>query len=471
MENSSYLREESLAKLMRKYSIPCVISLLVGALYNIVDQIFIANADYLGSYGNAANTAVFPLTVIALALAVMVGDGCCTFVSISMGKGETKKAGDAVGSSVIWSLFIGAALTVLYIVFQEPLLTLFGASVNENTFALAKEYFFWIASGMIFYVFGQAMNPIIRADGNPRFAMFATLTGAIANVILDPVMIYGFHWGMMGAAVATVIGQILTAILSIWYLAHAQLIQLHKDSFRFHVDTAKIYIPMGLTSFLSQFSLVIAMAAVNSMIEKYTMLDPIFSQPGYTQIPMAVIGIVMKFFQIVISIAVGMAAGCAPIAGYNIGAGERKRVKDLFILLLKTELIAGLIALFIVEVFPNALINLFGAANESQYYRSFAIRTFRIYLATMPLATVNKGTFIYLQALGKVKESTVLSMVREIIFGTALPIILPQFFGLEGICYSMPAADILTFIISVIVIINVFHQLSEPVNTNPVMQK
>ncbi len=460
MENTN-LKTEKLSTLMRKYSVPCVISLLVGALYNIVDQIFIANASYLGSYGNAANTTVFPLTTIALALAVMVGDGCCTFVSISMGRGDSRKAADAVGSAILWSLVIGAVLTVLYIVCSNPLLKLFGANVNAQTFAFAKEYFFWIATGMIFYVFGQAMNPIIRADGNPRFAMAATLAGAIANVILDPVMIYGFHWGMMGAAVATVIGQILTAVLSVWYLRHANMIHLQKESFQFHPETAKVYIPMGATSFLSQFSLVIAMAAVNSMIQKYTLLDPVFSQDGYTQIPMAVIGIVMKFFQIVISISVGMAAGCAPIAGYNMGAGENKRVKDLFILLLITELLAGIVALLIVEIFPNVLINLFGAANESEIYRTFAIHTFRIYLMTIPLAIVNKGTFIYLQALGKVKESTALSVIREVVFGTSLPVILPMFFGLDGICYSMPCADTLTFVISLIVINQIFHQLKE----------
>ena len=195
-----------------------------------------------------------------------------------MGRGDSRKAADAVGSAVLWSLVIGAVLTVLYIVCSNPLLKLFGANVNAQTFAFAKEYFFWITTGMIFYVFGQAMNPIIRADGNPRFAMAATLAGATANVILDPVMIYGFHWGMMGAAVATVIGQILTSVLSVWYLRHANMIHLQKESFQFHPETAKVYIPMGATSFLSQFSLVIAMAAVNSMIQKYTLLDPVFLQ-------------------------------------------------------------------------------------------------------------------------------------------------------------------------------------------------
>lgn len=296
--------------------------------------------------------------------------------------------------------------------------------------------------------------------------MTATVAGALTNVILDPIMIYGFHWGMAGAAIATVAGQILTAAVSVIYLMHTKMIHFKWKDTGFHFQTAGRYIPMGLTSFLSQISLVAAMAAVNNMVQKYSLLDPVFSQPGYTQIPMAVIGIVMKFFQIVISITVGMAAGCAPVAGYNVGAAKNDRVKKLFSMLLRNEFLVGLIALCIAEFLPNSLINLFGAANESSYYREFALKAFRIYLCMMPLATVNKGAFIYLQALGKVALSTMLSMVREIVFGIALPMILPRFFGLNGILYSMPCADVLTFCISIAVIHYIYKQLDTSMETS-----
>ena len=218
-ENSqAYLATEKIGVLMRKYSLPCIISLLVGALYNIVDQIFIANADYLGSYGNAANTVVFPLTVIALAIAVMIGDGCCAFVSLCLGKKEPQNAGRSVGNAIVLTLVASIVLTVIYLVFMDTIIAMFGGTVNDETFRYSKEYFFWITLGIPFYMFGQALNPVIRADGNPRFAMVSTLVGAILNVILDPIFIFIFKWGMMGAAVATVIGQIVTAILTILYL-------------------------------------------------------------------------------------------------------------------------------------------------------------------------------------------------------------------------------------------------------------
>lgn len=199
---------------MRKYAIPCIISLLVGALYNIVDQIFIANAAYLGSYGNAANTVVFPLTVVALAIAVMIGDGCCAFVSIQLGKGKSENARKSVGNSVVMVVAVGLLLTAVYFIFADAIIAMFGGTVNAETYQHSQEYFFYISLGIPFYMFGQAMNPIIRADGNPRFAMISTLAGAVVNIVLDPIFIFTFQWGMMGAAVATVIGQAVTAILS-----------------------------------------------------------------------------------------------------------------------------------------------------------------------------------------------------------------------------------------------------------------
>ena len=361
---NSFLGTERLGRLMAKYAVPCVISLLVAALYNIVDQIFIANADYLGSYGNAANTVVFPLTVVALSIAVMIGDGCCAFVSISLGAGDRDAAHKSIGSAVLLCVISGLALTALYLIFQEPILTLFGGRVNGETFHHAKEYFFWITLGVPFYMFGQALNPIIRSDGSPKFAMASTLAGALVNIILDP----------------------------------------------------------------------------------------IFGQAQYTQIPMAVLGIVMKFFQIVISISAGLAAGCIPVVGYNIGAGRNDRAKSLFTRLLAAEAIVGAAALLIVELFPHQLIGIFGAANESVYYTEYAVKCFRVYLCMMVLATVNKGTFIYLQSLGRAFASTAISMVREVLFGVGFALLLPLWFGLDGVLYSMPVSDLLTFVICVFVI-------------------
>ncbi len=458
---NQFLGTEGIGKLMGKYAVPCIISLLVGALYNIVDQIFIANASYLGSYGNAANTVVFPMTVVALGIAVFIGDGCCAFVSIALGKKAQSDANKTVGNAVVLCIVSSLLLMVVYLIFSDTILALFGGTVNDETYALSKEYFFYITLGIPFYMFGQAMNPVIRSDGSPKFAMIATVLGAVTNVILDPIFIFAFKWGMMGAAVATVIGQVLTAALSLWYLCHIKVIKLEKESF--HLDKKLIpkFLMLGLTSLLAQISLVVSMAAVQNMCMKYGAMDPIFGQTEYAQIPLAVLGIVMKFFQIAISVAIGMAAGCIPIAGYNIGANNKERVKELFSKLLLSEFIVGAAALVIVEVFPLQIAMLFGAANESAYYADFTVKCFRIYLCLMPLATLNKGTFIYLQALGKAFASTAVSMTREIIFGVSLPIILPIFFGLDGLLWSFPAADLLTFFIAAFFIRQTYKELSD----------
>ena len=386
MENKNvHLGEAPIGKLMKGYAIPCIISLLVGALYNIVDQIFIANASYLGSYGNAANTVVFPLTVVALAIAVMVGDGCCAFVSMALGQEEPGRAKRCVGNAVVLTVVASLVLTAVY---------------------LCK-------------------------------------------------------WGMMGAAVATVIGQVATAILALGYLLHMHIIKPRPRDYALNSGICGRMLSLGITSFLSQISLVAAMAAINNMLRKYGALDPIFGQTQYAQIPMAVVGIVMKFFQIVISIVVGMAAGCIPIVGFNMGAGKKQRVKALFTKLLTYEALVGFIALLLVELCPRQLIAIFGAANESSYYTAFAIKAFRIYLCMMVLACVNKACFIFLQALGKALASTMLSMFREVVFGVGFALTLPLAFGLDGVLYSMPVSDVLTLIISGVVIVKTYGELNE----------
>jgi putative MATE family efflux protein len=469
-KTSDSLTTERIGKLMRTYSIPCVLSLLVGALYNIVDQLFISNASYLGSYGNAANSVVFPLTVAALSVAVMIGDGSCAFVSIARGRRADSQAARSIGNAVSLTLLSSLVLTAACFLFMKPLLICFGASVSERTYALAQEYFTYIAMGFPFYMFGQAMNPIIRADGAPRFAMAANLSGDLLNVILDPIMIFPLHWGMMGAAVATVLGQILTAALSVWYLRRSRTV--HLDRSCFHVDWKldRQFLPLGMTSFLSQISVVASMAAVNTMVAQSSALDPVFSQPQYAQIPMAVLGIVMKFFQIVISVSVGLAAGCIPLVGYNTGAGRPDRVRSLFTTLLTAEGCTGLAGLILTEFFPQSIIGLFGASQESAYYTQFALRSFRLYLCMMIPACINKGSFIFLQALGRGRESTLLSLFREIVLGVGLTLVLGRLYGLNGVLYSMPASDLCAFAASVLVIRTTYRRLDSGIRSRTDLQ-
>ena len=461
MDTNVFLEREPVSKLMLRFAVPLIISLLVAALYNIVDQIFIANASYLGSNGNAANNIVFPMTVIALAFTLLIGDGVCAFVSMSLGARESRQAADSVGSAVILSSTVGIIIMVAYFIFREELLTFFGGRINDETFNFALEYFTFIIPGIPFYVFGQAMNPIISADGSPNYVMFSTLMGAGINIILDPLFIFGFRWGMMGAAVATILGQIFTAFMSFRYIFFKmKAVNFSRSNLHYNPALMKRYLPLGLCSFLSQISLVISVASVNMMITKYGALDPIFGQPEFSQIPMAVIGIVMKFFQIVISIVVGLSASCTPITGFNIGAGRLDRVKKLFSLLLTCETIIGTVAFLIVELFPADIAKLFGASGESIYYLDFTVKCFRVYLCLIILACVNKAAFIFIQGMGRAWTSAGLSMTREIIFGAGLTVTMPIFMGLDGVLWSMPASDGLTFVISLAVIVMIYRQLN-----------
>ena len=350
-------------------------------------------------------------------------------------------------------------LTAVYLIFADSIIAMFGGTVNEETFHHSQEYFFYITLGIPFYMFGQAMNPIIRADGNPKFAMISTLAGAVINIILDPIFIFIFQWGMMGAAVATVIGQVATAFLAVWYLLNMKIIKPASGDYALRGSVCGRMLTLGITSFLSQISLVAAMAAINNMLRKYGAMDAVFGQEQYAQIPMAVVGIVMKFFQIVISIVVGMAAGCIPIVGYNMGAEKKLRVRELFTKLLTAEALVGAAALVLAEGFPRQLIAIFGAANESIYYTEFAVKAFRTYLCMMVLACVNKACFIFLQAVGKALASTLLSMFREVVFGVGFALLLPVFFGLDGVLYSMPVSDLLTFLISAVIIVKTYQEL------------
>lgn len=463
VETNNYLETESLGKLMRKYAFPCVISMLVAALYNIVDQIFIANASYLGSYGNAANTIVFPMTVVAIAIAVMIGNGCCAFVSLSLGSKKKEDAANGVGNAIVSVVVVSLVLTAIYLIFQTPILRLFGADVNEETFRLSKEYFFWITLGIPFYMFGQAMNPIIRSDGNQGYAMAMLLVGAIFNIVFDPICIFVLKWGMMGAAVATIGGQILSAALALAYLFRMRITPLNKQCFTLQKRLIGRILSLGVSDFLSQFSIVLSMAATINMAVKYGALDPVFSQAEYSQIPTAIAGIVSKFYQVIISVSVGLAAGCTPIVGYNYGAKRYDRVRGVMIRLMAAQALFGLATSAIFLAFPNQLMLIFGSAKESTYYTEFAVWFIRCQLFLLPLACVNKASFIFLQALGKPRQASVLSVSREFILGVGFTLLLPMIGGLYALPFFMPAADTVTFIAVAVVLLRIKKELGKPV--------
>lgn len=448
--SNQYLTEEKIGTLMCKFSIPCIMSLLVSALYNIVDQIFIGRG--VGYLGNGATNVVFPITIIALALALLVGDGCAAYLSICQGKKDTDSAHRSVGNAVVLIVLAGVALTIVLAFAREQVLFAFGAT--ENNVHYAREYFNYIVIGIPFFMFGNAMNSIIRADGNPQFAMISTLIGCMINVILDPIAIFALGWGMRGAALATIAGQIVTAVLACWYLFHTKSFSLGKSSFQLRTRLVGHILPLGISSLLTQVSIVIIMAAMNNTLVAYG------AQSKYgADIPLTVVGIVMKVFQIVISIVVGIAAGSQPIVGYNYGAGRYGRVRQIYITMMKAECIVGLIAMVCFEVFPLQITSIFGS--EDGLYNEFAVLSFRIYLCTIVFCCIQKSTSIFLQSLGKPIQSLGLSLLRDFILSVPLVLLLPKAFGLMGTLYSAPAADVVSLIAAIAIMLPVLRRLAE----------
>lgn len=446
----NYLINEGVGKLMLKFSLPCIMSLLVSALYNIVDQIFIGRG--IGYLGNGATNVVFPITIIALSFALLIGDGCASYLSIAQGKKDKESSHHSVGNAVVMTVLSAVMLCAIFIIFKNQLLNGFGAT--KNMWQYAEEYYCYIVLGIPFFMFGNMMNSIIRADGSPAFAMLSTLAGCMINVILDPIAIFVFGWGMKGAAFATVLGQIVSACLALYYLKHMKTISLKKESFILEKDLLKHILPLGISSFLTQISIVMIMGVMNNVLVFYG------AQSKYgAEIPLTVVGIVMKVFQIVIAFVVGVAAGSQPVVGYNYGAKEMKRVKKLFKVMILAEIGIGAVAMFCFECFPLQIINLFGS--EDGLYNEFAVMAFQWYLGTIVLCCVQKAISIFLQSLGKPLLSMGLSLLRDFVLSVPLILLLPKIMGVKGPLFSAPIADVISFVVVIIISMYIFAHLNK----------
>lgn len=451
MEQNSnqYLAEAPIGKLMMKFSIPCIMSLLVSSLYNIVDQIFIGRG--VGYLGNGATNVVFPITVIALAFALMLGDGCAAFLSICQGKKDTEGTRAGAGNSIFILVLSSIAIMLIFMICREGILSAFGAT--ENNIEYAREYFDIIVIGIPFFMFTNGLNSVIRADGSPQFAMISTLIGCIINIILDPIAIFVLHWGVAGAAIATIAGQIVSAGLTLYYLFHTKTFKLNVKSFHIKASLLKRILPLGISSFLTQLSIVIIMGVMNNSLVKYGAI----SKYG-ADIPMTVVGIVMKVFQIVVALVVGVAAGSQPIVGYNYGAGNLDRVKEIYKKMMIIEACIGILATICFEVFPMNVINLFGS--ESDLYNEYGVMAFRIFLCTIILCCVQKATSIFLQSLGKPVMSMGLSLLRDFVLSVPLVLILPLAFGIVGPLLSAPIADVISFFVVLVIMKRVMKELN-----------
>lgn len=436
-QTQSPFATEPIGRLIVKFAVPSVIALLVNSLYNIVDQIFIGWG--VGYLGNGATNIVFPITIIALALSMMIGNGGAAYLSLKMGEGEVETAKKGVGNAVTLVTIVSILLAVIFLVWIDPILTLFGATDVLRPFAL--EYGFIIGAGLPFMMISAAINSMIRADGSPKYAMLSMVIGAIINVILDPVFIFVFQMGVKGAAIATIIGQVASFVVSVLYMPHFKSVQLNKSSFAPCAKVSVNIVIFGLSSFITQFAITIVMALTNNLLAKYG------AQSVYgAEIPLTATGIVMKVNQIMIAILLGIATGTQPIIGYNYGAKSYHRVKKVLEISLIASEIVSVAAFLIFQFAPMSVVSLFGS--EEGLYNEFAVKAFRIFLMLCPLTGFQTIAAVKMQVMGKPVKSAILSLARQIIFFVPTALILPIFLGVEGVLWTGPVADGLAFLLS-----------------------
>lgn len=468
-QENNFLGTAPISKLLRMFSIPCVTSLVIQALYNLVDQIFIGHKASLGAYGNAATGIIYGLTVIALGLGLWLGDGAGSALALNQGKNDTTKASKIVGTSLITGLIISIIFTIVCFLFKTQILE--GLGGYGHVLELSIEYSNFIFLGFTFYIIASILNPIIRSDGNPIYAMVCMAIGAVCNIILDPILLYGLNMGMDGAALATFIGQAVTFILSVLYLFKSKTFRLKLKDFIPSKDIL-IILKLGISSFITQFSIFL-ITLVNNKI-----LVEISDKSGYSvSITQGAITLAFKVFGIIVSIGVGIACGGAPILGYNYGAKKYDRVKKTLKYILISTAIVGIIATILFEAAPNLFLLIFGDGGDSVdkvAYSNFVFKTFRIYLSLILPTVLIKVISIYFQATGSAFKSALVSVLRDVVFLIPLVLLLGLLGDVDLFLFSAPIADLLGFIVAIGLLIPAIKKLGklkpiegEEIDNNP----
>ena len=415
-----------------------------------MDQIFIGWG--VGYLGNGATNVVFPITIVALALCLMIGDGGAAYLSLKLGEGDYASAKKGIGNAVTMVTVVSIVLMAVFLIFLNPILNLFGATDTLRPYAL--EYGFVIGIGLPFMMISGALNSMIRADGSLKFAMISMVLGAVINTIFDPIFIFVFHMGVRGAAIATVMGQVASFIVSVVYMTRFKTVRPDLSAFKPSGKICGRVLSFGISSFITQFAITIVMALTNNLLATYG------AQSVYgSDIPLTATGIVMKVNQILISILVGISVGSQPIIGFNYGAKNFTRVKKALDIALIASEIISVLAFLLFQFAPMAVVSLFGS--EEGLYNEFAVMAFRIFLLLCPLTGFQTVVAVYLQAVGKPIKSALLSLSRQIIFFVPTAIILPVFLGVTGVLWTGPVADGLAFILSLILLIYERKQLKK----------
>ena len=438
------LGTEKIGKLLRIFAIPSIISLVVNALYNMVDQIFIGWG--VGYLGNGATNIVFPIVTICLAFSLMFGDGTSSFLSLKLGEKKQKEAEKGVGSGIIVGAIVSILLCAIVLMFLPQLLNIFGCTDALREYAI--EYGVVIAIGIPFMMIGTILNSIIRADGSPKYAMTSMLVGAILNIIIDPIFIFdwGLNMGVRGAAIATIFSQFVTFLLNVLYIRKFKTIKLTKETFKPDLKIALTIAKFGISSFITQMAIVVVITVQNILFNKYGEL----SRFG-AEIPITVLGIVMKINQILSSIIIGISAGSQPIVGFNYGAKKYDRVKKTLKIVLGLSFAVSIIGFILFQTIPEQLIGIFGSGDE--LYNEFACIAFRVFLMLTLVNGIQTASGIFFQAIGKPGKSAFLTLSRQILFFVPSAIILSRFFDVMGVIYAGPVADGLAFVIAVILLV------------------
>lgn len=448
MENSNYLGTERVGKLLRQFAIPCICSLIISCLYNIVDQIFVGNG--VGYLGNAATGVIFPITVVGWGLSLLFGDGAAASLSVSLGRGETKDIHRSVGSAVLGSFLSGVVVIAIAYLCGDGLLRMIGAT--DANIQMAHDYGVIIFAMMPLAMTQNTLASIIRADGSPKYAMVAMLTGAVINIIGDPVAIFALDMGIKGAAWATILGQFVSFLICAAYLRHPKTFRVGIGSFRPSMALLKPVMALGTSSLLTQLSIVVITVVNNILLVKYG------ARSAYgADIPLAAFVVIMKLFQIVLNVAIGIAAGAQPIVGYNYGAKNYGRVWELLKLMIKWTVIVGLVCMVLFEAVPGVFIRMFGSADDPVYFE-FAVLCLRIYLSLILVTCAQKVCAIFLQSIGKAKAAAPLSVLRDVLL-IVFSLLIPAAIGVTGIFWAAPIADVLAIAVTAAVMVRVWKEL------------
>ena len=436
--------------LLINFAIPCIISMLVTALYNIVDQIFIGQG--IGMLGNAATNIAFPLSTTCTAISLLLGIGSATNFSLHLGAGEKHLSEKYAGNGIFLMAVCGTVLFLITTIFLTPMLKFFGATTDVLPYA--KAYTRITAFGFPFFIANTGMSKLILADGNPRYSMTSMLVGAIVNTILDPLFIFVFHMGVAGAAIATVAGQVISFFIAAWYIKSFQHIEFNKKSLRISLKDTKEMATIGMSASLNQIAILLVQIVLNNSLTYYGQ----FTKFG-SDIPLAACGIVMKTNAILLAIIIGISQGMQPIIGFNYGAQKYERVKKTFKLAISANLVVSFIGWALFQFCTSTVLSIFGSGNAN--YFEFATMFMRIYLMLVCVDGVQMLSSSFFSSIKKAYLGMFLSMTRQVLFLIPLVLILPKFFGLNGILYAAPIADFVAFVVSVICILAEFKKLNE----------